>query len=99
MELPCRRQNSWRLVKLSPYASQPRCRKYLSPIQTALRRLLAFSLILELVRICHADLRCDHDDLASIQYSESVTTLAYDEAQANGQGSVFTQVLKNTVLK
>lgn len=93
MKLPWGGQNRRHLVvKLSAHASQTRCRKYLSPSQTTITWLVVLGLILRL-RICHADLRCDHDDLAGIQYSEAATTLAYDEAQSTGQGSVFTQVL------
>lgn len=54
--------------------------------------MIIFALMTRAVCLCRADLKCDHDQIASVQYTESATALAYEETQSNNQGAVYSQV-------
>eukprot|EP00892_Ulva_mutabilis_P007225 jgi/Ulvmu1/4875/UM020_0161.1 len=57
--------------------------------------LAALLLSFALINLCRADVRCDHDDIATVQYTESVAALAYEEAHSAGQGAVLSQAVSH----
>lgn len=61
-------------------------------------RMIIYILMLKLLQLSSADSRCEHDSISIVQYTEAITALEYDEAQANGQGAVISQVMTAVIL-